>query len=85
MGNLMRIILARELKPIKNGWAAYAQGLGIAAHGATPELADRNLEHTARLFFQPARRAGTLLDQLATLGIQITDGEDEDLTVEVGS
>ncbi|MDP9313224.1 MAG: hypothetical protein M3R24_20460 [Chloroflexota bacterium] len=76
METVAMIILYREVKPIKNGWCSRCVNLGLAAHGFSPEVADKNLERVVRLFFAPAQREGTLVDELAALGLEpIEDGE----------
>ena len=67
----MDITLHRELKPIKNGWSSRSPELGLAAHGHSAEVADKNLQRAARLFLTPFQREGTLLDQVAALGLQV--------------
>ncbi len=78
----MVIRLTRELNRVKNGYSAAVWALGLAAHGPSPEMADRNLERTVRLFLGPSQRAGTLVNQLDRLQLRYVDDGDE-LRVEV--
>ena len=77
----MILVLKRSLKPIKNGWSAESPNLGVAAHGRSPELADENLIHTARLFFAPAQREGRAETVAAALGLKFEGGDAEGLTI----
>jgi hypothetical protein len=73
----MLITLKRDLNRIKNGWSAGSPELGLAAHGYSPEVADRNLERTARLFLAPSQRAGTLTERVIALGLRYRDDNDD--------
>lgn len=53
----MRVEIHRELTPIVNGWQSRHPEFGLAAHGYSPDVADRNLERTVRLFLMALRRA----------------------------
>ncbi len=79
----MRIILKHEIYPIKDGFAAHSPELGLTAHGQSPEVAKRNLERTAFLFFKPFERQGTLTQEVQLLGVNTKeDGLDLAVTVE---
>lgn len=73
----MLIVLKRDLKPIKNGWSSESPALGIAAHGFSQDVADKNLERAARLFLTPFEREGTFDQRLAALGLQAAEGGPE--------
>ncbi len=73
----MRIELQREQYAIKNGWGARCPALRLAAHGVSPQLADRNLEQVVRAFFAPFAREGTLVDEVAGLAVRLDDGPGE--------
>ncbi len=64
----MILKLNRETNRIRNGWAASIPMLGLAAHGQSPEVADKNLERVVRLFLAPFQREGTLLEETRALG-----------------
>jgi hypothetical protein len=51
--------------------------LRIAAHGFSRDEADENLAWTARLFFAPFVRDGTLEGELRTLGVESVEGNGE--------
>jgi hypothetical protein len=76
----VEVVVHRELNRIKGGWSAHVEELGLSAHGASPEIADLNLERTIRLFLAPFARAGTLRDELLGFGIQ-HDGIAEGMTI----
>jgi hypothetical protein len=65
----MIIILKHETYQIKNGFAVRSPELKLTAHGATPELAQRNLEKTVELFLKPFERDGILTDKIQSLGL----------------
>ena len=67
----MQVILNRALKPIKNGWSAQAATVGIAAHGFSADIADRNLAYAVRLFLQPFERNGVLEQEGAAMRIEL--------------
>lgn len=76
----MRIVLKHNVNRIKNGFAAASLELRIAAHGHSPEVARRNLEYMALLFFKPFERRGVLEEELARLPLQV-EQEEGDLAV----
>lgn len=78
----MHIVLKHNLYQVKNGVAAHSPELGLTAHGYSPEVAQRNLERTALLFFKPFERQGKLKEEIRLLGIKIKD-DGADLKVEV--
>jgi len=57
----MRVVLKHEGNRIRNGFAARSPQLGLAAHGASSEMARRNLERTALLFLKPLERQEILM------------------------
>jgi hypothetical protein len=65
------IILKQETYPIKNGFAARSIELKLTAHGATVELAQRNLEKTVEYFLKPFERQGNLKDKIRSLGLKV--------------
>jgi hypothetical protein len=67
--------LYREVDQIARGFRSRCPALHIAAHGYSPEVADKNLERAVRLFLAPFQREGTLRDEARTLGL----GEIEDV------
>ena len=76
----MNVVFKHEVNRIKHGFAARIPNLRLQAHGASPELAARNLERTVLLFLRPFERAGTLEAELEKAGLEAQgDGE---LTVE---
>lgn len=79
----MLVKMLRETNQIKNGWASRSVALGLAAHGYSPEVADKNLERMIRLFLAPFQREGTLADEARTLGLgAIEDLDDVDIVLE---
>lgn len=77
----MKVILKQELNRIKNGFSARTPSLRLRAHGASPELAARNLERTVLLYLRPFERAGTLKQELEAAGLE-AHADDGELTVE---
>lgn len=73
----MAVKLYREQNRVKNGYCARGVILGLAAHGFSPETADKNLERTVRLFLAPFQRQGTLWDEALALGLEPIDDGDE--------
>jgi predicted RNase H-like HicB family nuclease len=67
----MLLILKHETYQIKNGYAVRSPELKLAAHGATIELARRNLERTVELFLKPFERQGILDDKIQSLGLTV--------------
>jgi hypothetical protein len=67
--------LYREVEQIAKGYRSRCPALHIAAHGYSPEVADKNLARAVRLFLAPFQRAGTLREEARTLGL----GEIEDI------
>ena len=70
----MSLELKRERYQVKEGWAARCAALRVVAHGASPALADRNLERVVRLFLAPFERKGTLREEVQALGLA-ADGQ----------
>ena len=71
----MQIILKHDVYRVKNGFAAHSSALGLTAHGYSPEIARRNLERIALLFFKPFERQGKLTEEVRLLGLKMeTDG-----------
>ena len=73
----MQVRLYRELRQIKGGWSARSEILHIAAHGYSPEAADKNLQRLIRLFLSPFEREGTLATETKPLGFEIVERLDE--------
>lgn len=72
---MMQIILKHNVYQVKNGFAAQSPELRLTAHGYSPEVARRNLERIALLFFKPFERQGKLTEEVNLLGLKIeTDG-----------
>lgn len=67
----MLIILKQETYQVKNGYAARSTELKLTAHGATVELAQRNLEKTVEFFLKPFERQGILDDKIQSLGLEV--------------
>jgi len=67
----MLIVLKYETYQIKNGFAARSPELGLTAHGATIELAQRNLERTVELFLKPFERQDILNDKIQLLKLHV--------------
>ena len=63
----MLVILKQETYQVKNGYAARSAELRLVAHGATIELAQRNLEKTVEFFLKPFERQGILNDKIQSL------------------
>ena len=78
----MQIILKHNLYQVKNGFAAYSPELGLTAHGYSPEVARRNLERIALLFFKPFERQGKVAEEVKLLGLQ-SKADGTELTVSV--
>lgn len=79
----MQIVLKHNMYPIKNGYAAHSPELGLTAHGYSPEVARRNLERIAVLFFRPFERQGILQQKIQLLGVE-TRENGRDLEVITG-
>lgn len=73
----MEIVLYREVDKIASGFRSHCPMLRMAAHGDTPEAADRNLEQGVRLFLAPFERAGTLRSEVRALGLGEVDRLDD--------
>ncbi|MGD0780514.1 MAG: hypothetical protein ABR954_07050 [Dehalococcoidales bacterium] len=67
----MLVILKHETYQVKNGYAARSSELRLVAHGATIELAQRNLEKTVEFFLKPFERQGILNDKIRSLGLKV--------------
>jgi hypothetical protein len=78
----VRVILKPEVYRIRNGFAARSPELGLAAHGASPEIARRNLERTVLYLLKPLEREGCLETELRRSGLEVDEGPEE-LTVAV--
>ncbi len=78
----MLVVLKHDVYRIKNGFAARSPQLGLTAHGASPDMARRNLERTVLLLLKPLERQGSLEKELHRSGLQVTEGTEE-LTVAV--
>jgi len=76
----MPLVLKRSQNRIKNGWESRSAIMRIAAHGHSPEVADRNLERVARMFFTSLEREGRLEQEARRVGIE-TEGEGGELQV----
>lgn len=57
------------------GWASRCPSLGLAAHGYSPEVADKNLERLVRRFLAPFEREGVLEREVAALGLETSPGD----------
>lgn len=68
------MVIERTITKIKSGYSARA--LGLAAHGYSPEVADKNLMRVVRAFLAPFERAGTLAEETAALGLEAIDSLD---------
>ena len=74
----MQLILNRESNQIKYGFSSRAMEMGLAAHGYSPEMADKNLERVVRRFLAPFEREGVLVQEVTALGLEVEeDGEAE--------
>lgn len=73
--------LYREVNQIRSGWYARSAFWGLAAHGYSPEVADKNLERVIRQFFAPFQREGTLGEEMQALGLAPIGEEEERLIV----
>ena len=73
----MVLELYREQYQVKSGWASQCVPLGLTAHGPNPEVADKNLERSVRLFLAPFQRDGTLQDEIHALGLSSVDASDD--------
>ena len=79
----MLVILKQAVYQVKNGFAAHSPELGLTAHGYSPEVARRNLERTAFLFFKPFERQGKLNEEVKLLGLKIkADGTELNVSTE---
>ena len=78
----MRVVLKHEVNRIRNGFAARSPQLGLTAHGASPDIARRNLERTVLLLLKPLERQGCLEEELRRSGLQVSDGTEE-LTIAI--
>lgn len=67
----MLVILKQETYQIKNGFAVRSPELKLTAHGASLELAKRNLEKTIEHFLKPFERQGILNDKIQSLGLRV--------------
>ena len=76
----MVILLERELTPIKAGWSSGNSSLHLMAHGYSQEVADKNLQRAAAMYFAVLRRGGYLDDVLVKHGLQ-ADGNSEGIEV----
>jgi len=65
----MVLTLYREVNQIAIGYRSRCPALHMAAHGYSPEVADKNLERGLRLFLASFERAGTLRDEARALGL----------------
>lgn len=70
----MTLVLYRTVDRVRDGYRSRCPGLGLAAHGYSPEAADKNLERVVRLFLAPFQREGTLQDELAAVGLAAPEG-----------
>lgn len=78
----MKVILKHDLNRIKNGFSARSSEVGLTAHGATEDLARRNLEKTLQLFFAPFARNNCLLEEIKRAGLTAEDAENQkDVTI----
>lgn len=77
----MRVIINHEVKPIKNGYLATAQGVKLSAQGYNEEVARRNLERTVRLFLAPFEREGVLEKELHSLGLSVEETDGRELVI----
>lgn len=80
-GTLVIIMLKHELNRVKNGYTARSPELRLAAYGATPEMALRNLEHMANCFLRPFERQGALDQEIAAARLEIEPDGAADLIV----
>lgn len=65
----MNLTLYREINQISSGYRSRCPALHMAAHGYSPEVADKNLERSVRLFLASFERAGTLREESRALGL----------------
>lgn len=78
----MRIVLKPKVNRMKNGFAARSLSLAITAHGVSPEIAARNLEHAVLLYLRPFQRQGTLAEELEAAGLEGVGEAESELAVE---
>jgi hypothetical protein len=75
-GTTVTLELYREQNSVKGGWSSRCVTLGLAAHGSSPDVADKNLERVVRLFLAPFQRGGTLQDEVRALGGSVDASDD---------
>lgn len=79
----MNIVLNRQVNQIKKGWTSRCSALGVAAHGFSPEMADRNLEIVVRRLLAPFERDGVLLKEVESLEVGVEDKGNPEVRVVV--
>ena len=67
----MEFLIQHEMYPIKNGWAAQASTLRMAAHGHDEEAARDNLKQAVESFLIPFLREGTQRDEFNKIGLSV--------------
>lgn len=77
---IVQLILKHELNRAKHGYAARSPELGLAASGRSPEIARRNVERLAVLYFKPFERRGNLEKEVREAQLKFEDSGSE-LTV----
>ena len=77
----MLVMLKHDLNRAKNGYMARSLELGLSAYGATPEMALRNLEHTANCFLRPFERQGSLREEIAAARLETDPDAASELSV----
>ncbi len=80
----MLVIIKRETYQVKNGFAVRSPELRLAAHGASIELAQLNLEKTVEFFLKPFERQGILNDKIQSLGLTV-EPNGENLVVQTAN
>lgn len=80
---IMRVELYRESEPTHNTWRSRCAKLGLAAHGRSPEVADRNLERLVRLYLSPFEREERLTEELSQLGLSSEEEGDDVIRIVV--
>ncbi len=77
----MVLVIKHSVNRVKNGFAARSPELRLTAHGHSPEVARRNLEHLALHLLRPFERTGRLREEVQRAGVEVRD-EGEGLEVQ---